>query len=97
MVIEWLRVTVPVAEQARYLAADQEIWTGALARQVGFVGKEVWVRADDPTCVNLVIRWESRAAWQAVPAELLAEVEAAFRAAMGGDYPVLECIEYEVS
>lgn len=96
MVIEWLRITVPVADQARYLAQDAAIWSAALARNAGYLGKEVWVRADDAECVNLVIRWASRAAWHAVPAGLLAETDAAFRAAMGGVYPVIECMDYEV-
>ncbi len=96
MVIEWLQFRVPVADQLRYLAQDAAIWTAALAQNAGYLGKEVWVRADDPECVNLVIRWESRATWKAVPAGLLAETDAAFRAAMGAEYPVLECVDYEV-
>jgi uncharacterized protein (TIGR03792 family) len=96
MVIEWLRFTVPVADQARYVACDRDIWTVALAGNAGFLGKEVWVRHDDPTCLNLVIRWASREEWKAVPGALLAATDAAFRAAMGRDYPVLECIDYEV-
>jgi uncharacterized protein (TIGR03792 family) len=96
MVIEWLQVTVPVADQARYLAADAKIWTAALAAQPGFLGKEVWVRADDPTAVNLIIRWNSRAAWKAVPGAVLAAVEAAFVAAMGQAYPVVACVDLDV-
>ena len=96
MVIEWLRFTVPVADQARYLAQDAAIWTVALAGNAGFLDKQVWVRHDDPTCVNLIIRWASRAEWKAVPAGLLAETDQAFQAAMGAVYPVLECIDYEV-
>jgi uncharacterized protein (TIGR03792 family) len=96
MVIEWLRIRVPVADQGRYIPLDAEIWTTALARNAGFLGKEVWVRHDDPTCVNLVIRWASRGEWKAVPAGLLAETDQAFQAAMGAEYPVLDCIDYEV-
>ncbi|MGL4321505.1 MAG: TIGR03792 family protein [Paracoccaceae bacterium] len=96
MVIEWLRFTVPVVDQARYLAADAEIWTVALAGNPGFLGKEVWVRNDDPTSVNLIIKWASREEWKAVPAGLLAKTDAAFQAAMGAVFPVLDCIDYEV-
>lgn len=96
MVIEWLRFSVPVADQARYVAADAAIWTKALALNAGFLGKEVWARADDPTNLNLVIRWASREDWKAVPEQLLADTDTAFQAAMGAVYPVLECIDYEV-
>lgn len=96
MVIEWLRFAVPLADQARYFAADAAIWTQVLAAQPGFVGKEVWCRHDDPRSVNLVIRWESRDAWKAVPQALLAATDAAFVAAMGREYPVIECVDMDV-
>ncbi|MGL5010911.1 MAG: TIGR03792 family protein [Paracoccaceae bacterium] len=96
MVIEWLRFVVPVADQARYFAADAEIWTAALAAQPGFLGKEVWCRHDAPDQVNLIIRWESRAQWKAVPEGVLRATDAAFRAAMGRDYPVIECVDMDV-
>ncbi len=44
MVKEWLRFRVPVADQARYVAADAAIWSAALARHRGYLGKEVWCR-----------------------------------------------------
>jgi uncharacterized protein (TIGR03792 family) len=96
MVIEWLCIEVPVAEQAPYLAQDAAIWTAALARNTGYLGKEVWVRPDKPTTLNLIIRWASLTDWKAVPAALLAQSDAAFQAALGKVYPVQECITYEV-
>jgi uncharacterized protein (TIGR03792 family) len=96
LVIEWLRFRVPVADQAHYIARDAAIWTATLARYPGFLGKEVWCHAADPDTLNLVIRWESRAAWKAVPQDALDAADAAFVAAMGCRYPVLECVEYMV-
>ncbi len=96
MVIEWLQFRVPVADQARYIATDEAIWSAALAQNDGYLGKEVWCRHDDPQALNLVIRWASRAAWKAVPQDLLAATDAAFVAAMGQSYPVLGCVDYEV-
>ena len=96
MVIEQLTFDVPVARQARFLAEDAAIWTKALAAQPGFMGKEVWREAAAPERLHLVIRWADRAAWQAVPAELLARTDAAFVEALGTSYPVLRCLDQDV-
>ncbi len=97
MVIELLRIRVPLADQARYLAADAAIWSTALAQHDGYLGKEIWAPADDPETLHLVIRWASRAAWHAVPRAHLHQTETAFRAAMGADYPVLSCTDFNVT
>jgi uncharacterized protein (TIGR03792 family) len=96
MVIEWLQIRVPPADQARYIATDAAIWSAALARNKGYLGKEVWCRPNDADILHLVIRWTTRSAWQAVPGDLLAATEAAFARAMGQSYPVLACIDYDV-
>ncbi len=96
MVIEWLRVRVPAADQARFIAMDAQIWTEALAGNAGFLGKEVWRGVEDADVLNLVIRWRTKADWAAVPRALLDETERRFRAAMGAAYPVEACVEYEV-
>ena len=96
MVIEWLRFTVPVADQPRFIAQDAAVWTPTLAAHPGFAGKEVWCAANDPTALNLIIRWDSMAQWQAVPPDILAATDATFQAAMGAVYPVLDCIAYQV-
>ena len=96
MVIEWLRITVPTARQKDYLAQDRLIWTATLASQPGFLGKEVWRDPDSPEILNLVIRWDSLAHWQAVPTSLLAATDAAFVAALGEAFPVALCTRYDV-
>jgi uncharacterized protein (TIGR03792 family) len=96
MVIEQLTFAVPVGDQPRFLAHDAAIWTTVLAVQPGFVAKELWREADAPDRLHLVIRWSDRAAWKAVPADLLARTDAAFAAAMGATYPVLRCLDQDV-
>ncbi|MCC5975960.1 MAG: TIGR03792 family protein [Rubellimicrobium sp.] len=97
MVIERLGYMVPRVMQGAFLEADQAIWTAALATQPGYLGKEVWRPADDPDRLELIIRWDNRAAWKAVPARLLAETEARFRAAFPGEAAFLGCTELEVT
>jgi uncharacterized protein (TIGR03792 family) len=96
LVIEQLSFEVPVADQPRFLAEDAAIWTTALAARPGYLGKEIWREAAAPDQLHLVIRWTDRAAWKAVPADLLARTDAAFVAALGVRYPVLRCLDQDV-
>jgi uncharacterized protein (TIGR03792 family) len=96
MVIEHLTLRVPLALRSRFLEADAAIWTAVLSAQPGFLGKETWVDAADPKAVHLVIRWETRAAWKAVPADLLAATDARMTAALGQPCPVVSCTDLDV-
>ncbi len=97
MVIEWLSFRIDPADQPAWRAADAAIWTPALAAQPGYLGKECWVDRADPASLSLVIRWQSHAAWQAVPRDLLEATEAAFRARLGRGWPVLTCTALDVT
>jgi uncharacterized protein (TIGR03792 family) len=96
MVIEQLTFRVPLSLQPRFLALDAEIWTATLAAQPGYLGKEVWVEADTPETLHLIIRWQTRAAWSAVPAEVLALTDQRFTAALGQVIPVERCLDQDV-
>jgi uncharacterized protein (TIGR03792 family) len=96
MVIEFLTFAVPPAEQPAFLAADAAIWTATLARQPGYLSKEIWRDAAAPDSLRLVIRWSSRDAWHSVPRDLLDATNAAFIAALGREYPVASCTDFDV-
>jgi uncharacterized protein (TIGR03792 family) len=96
MVIEWLSFSVPVADQPAFLAADAAIWTATLAACPGFMGKETWVRADAPDRIDLIIRWNSRADWHAVPRDSLDATETRFRGAFAGQATFLGCTDLDV-
>lgn len=96
MVIEWLTFRLPQTDHARFLALDAEIWTAVLATCPGFLGKEVWRAGADPDALHLIIRWQARADWHAVPPALLAETEARFNAALGRAVPVHRCTDLDV-
>jgi uncharacterized protein (TIGR03792 family) len=96
MVVEHLVIPVPPVAQARFLALDAAIWTAVLAAQPGFLGKEVWADPAAPDRLHLIIRWTDRAAWKAVPADLLAATDLRFAAALGLNLPVASCTGYDV-
>lgn len=96
MIIEHLTVGIPAGSYRTFLEHDAAIWTATLSQQPGYVGKETWIEAEDDTRVHLIIRWETREQWKAVPTDLLAETDARMAAAFGTPVPVLNCTDLEV-
>ena len=75
--IEFLTFEVDPTERDEWLAAEERHWSRYLETRPGFAGKEMWVDGDDPGRVHAVIRWESQAAWDAVPRSDVEAVDAA--------------------
>jgi len=97
MVIEFLKIKVTGENREKYLQLDREIWTKALAKYPGFLGKEVWLNPDQPTEVILVIRWASREEWKSISAQLLEQIEQQFALEIGSiGHQIVESIEYKV-
>lgn len=96
MVIEWLKVRVSPELREKFIQKDAEIWTSMLDSCPGFLGKEVWINPETPTEVVLIIRWESREQWEAVPQERLAQTEQQFDQEFGDQHQIIEAAEYQV-
>jgi uncharacterized protein (TIGR03792 family) len=96
MVIEWLKVRVSPELREKYIQKDAEIWTAMLAQYPGFLSKEVWSDPKTPSELVLIIRWESREAWEAVPPDQLKKTEQKFNQEIGGQDQIIEEREYQV-
>ncbi|MCL6433783.1 MAG: TIGR03792 family protein [Leptolyngbyaceae cyanobacterium HOT.MB2.61] len=97
MVIEWLKIKVSPELREKYIQKDEEIWSTALSRYSGFLGKQVWINPRQQDEVVLVIYWESRDAWNGVSAKHMEETEQRFLKEMGeGTYQIIEEGEYQV-
>ncbi|HBL10396.1 MAG TPA: TIGR03792 family protein [Cyanobacteria bacterium UBA11162] len=96
MVIEWLKIRVKSELREKFIQKDTEIWTSALAKCRGFVGKEVWIDPDTPTDIILIIRWAKREDWSGVSSELLTKTEQEFDQEFDGHYQIIEQAEYQV-
>lgn len=97
MVIELLRIEVSPQYREQYLQLDKEIWTAALAKCPGFLGKEVWLNPDNPSEAILIIRWNSQQEWKSISIELLNETERQFARATGSiHHKIVESTEYQV-
>jgi uncharacterized protein (TIGR03792 family) len=95
MVIEWQKVRVQPEVRGRYLEKDREIWTAGLAREEGFLGKEVWLGEDGE--IILVIRWKSEKDWKGMPKERMDDLDRRFREAVPEGWAWIETRSYEVA
>jgi uncharacterized protein (TIGR03792 family) len=97
MEIEWLKFRVLPELREQFVQQDEEIWTATLSQYPGFLSKEVWINPEDLAELILVIRWESLAAWKAVPADILQQSDQAFAHAMGIEtYDMTETGHYQI-
>jgi uncharacterized protein (TIGR03792 family) len=97
MVIEWLKIRVNPETREKFVGLDQEIWTKALARQSGFLGKEVWINPVVSDEIIVVVHWQTREQWKSIAPDLLAKTEEAFKVSMGIDnYAIIEAQEYQI-
>jgi len=95
MDVEWLRFRVDDGYREQFVQHDNAIWTAALSRYPGFLGKEVWIDPNNDAEVITVIRWNSFEEWQAVPQSILSETETTFSEAMGDTYELLESRHFQ--
>jgi uncharacterized protein (TIGR03792 family) len=96
VVIELLKVKIPSEQREKFIQKDAEIWTAALAKYPGFLGKEVWINPNDGTEVTLIIRWATREQWKAIPQADLVAIDQKFTRVMGFPQKIVASEEYQV-
>ncbi|MDX2243029.1 MAG: TIGR03792 family protein [Leptolyngbyaceae cyanobacterium bins.302] len=97
MVIEWLKFEVTADRRETFIQNDEEIWTATLAKYPGFMGKEVWLAAENPKEVVCVIQWQSFEAWKSIPADVLEATDKQFTRKMGaGSFKLVESNAYQL-
>jgi uncharacterized protein (TIGR03792 family) len=76
-VVELLRLQVPARFRPAWLEAERASWEPWLARQDGFLGRQLFW---DPQREEglLLIRWASRAQWKGIPPEAVGAVQERF-------------------
>ena len=94
IIIEWKTIRIKPEKRGLYLEKDAEIWTPALSREEGFLGKEVWLGEDE---IVLVIRWRGRREWKGGPGERLEGLERRFREEVPDGWEMAGTRVYEVA
>nr|WP_208492055.1 TIGR03792 family protein [aff. Roholtiella sp. LEGE 12411] len=96
VVIEFLKFQVAPDLRENFIQKDAEIWTAALAKFPGFLGKEVWITPNGSQEIIIIIRWATQEQWKAIPQADLQAIEDQFLQAVGKSYPIVESAEYQV-
>jgi uncharacterized protein (TIGR03792 family) len=97
MIIEWLKFEVDAKHRELLIEKDELVWTKALAKYPGFLGKDIWIDARQPNTVVFVIHWANRDAWKTIPASELEQADQEFARQMGTvHYQLKETGEYQV-
>jgi len=97
MVIEWLKFQVAETLRETFIQVDEEIWTAALAKYAGFMGKEVWLSMEKSDEVVCVIQWESLDAWKSIPTNVLDATEKQFSKKIGANsYKLIDTGAYQM-
>ena len=96
MVIELLKFKMNPTVRESFIQKDEEIWTTALTKYPGFLGKEVWINPNDQTEVVIVVKWETRELWKSIPQRDLDAIESKFDASLEFNYEMVESSEYQI-
>ena len=96
MVIELLKFKMNPAGREIFIQKDEEIWTTALTKYPGFLGKEVWINPNDQSEVVIVVQWETRELWKSIPQKDLDAIESKFDASLEFNYEMVESSEYQI-
>lgn len=97
MVIEWLKFHVVPELREKFIQDDEEIWTAALLKFPGYLGKQVWIDPQILDEVVFVIHWESIEQWHAISSTVLDEIENQFAEKTGKDnYKLIEFRKYQI-
>lgn len=71
MIIEELKFEIPTEFQQEFIRKDALIWTALLREIPGFKSKTVNINKDISTEIIIVIYWQSRMHWEAIPKEVI--------------------------
>ncbi|MDJ0696362.1 MAG: TIGR03792 family protein [Cyanobacteria bacterium J06639_18] len=96
MVIELLKFKMDPAVREKFIQKDEDIWTNALRKYSGFLGKEVWINPNDKGEVTIIVQWETREQWKSIPQKDLDVIEAKFDSSLDFNYEMIESSEYQV-
>ena len=99
-VIEHLKLKVPEAARQAWLEAERGSWEPWLARQQGFLGRDLLWNPETEEG-TLLIRWRSREAWKAIPEQEVTAVQQRFEQLareatgqrLGNPFPLLDAGE----
>ena len=77
LIVEELRLTVPLKYKETWIKAEREIWEPWLSKQEGFLGRRIYYN-DKKGEALLLVNWENRELWKNISAEEVNKIQNIF-------------------
>ena len=77
IVVEELRLSVPLKYKETWLKAEEEVWEPWLAQQEGFLGRQIFYNVDTEEAL-LLVSWKSRYLWKNIKTEEVNKMQSIF-------------------
>tara|TARA_B100000925_G_scaffold254729_1_gene207769 strand:- start:294 stop:731 length:438 start_codon:yes stop_codon:yes gene_type:complete len=68
IIVEELRLSVPLKYKETWLNAEEEIWEPWLLKQDGFLGRQIFYNQKTGEAL-LLVKWKNRNLWKTIPDE----------------------------
>ena len=77
LIVEELRLNVPLRYKETWIKAEREIWEPWLSKQEGFLGRRIYYN-DKKGEALLLVNWENRELWKNISAEEVNKIQNIF-------------------
>ena len=77
LIIEELRLNVPAKYKKVWLKAEKQIWEPWLAKQDGFLGRQIFYNEEKEEAL-LLVKWENKKLWKNIAVEEVNRVQNIF-------------------
>ena len=77
LIVEELRLRVPVQYKDNWLNAEKEVWEPWLANKKGFLGREIFYNKEKEEALVLV-KWANKSLWKSISVKEVSEMQSIF-------------------
>ena len=77
LIVEELRLRVPLQYKDNWLNAEKEVWEPWLANQKGFLGRDIFYNEEKEEALVLV-KWANKSLWKSISVKEVSEIQSIF-------------------
>ena len=77
LIVEELRLRVPLQYKDNWLNAEKEVWEPWLANQKGFLGRDIFYNEEKEEALVLV-KWANKSLWKSISVREVSEIQSIF-------------------
>ena len=77
LIIEELRLRVPLQYKDNWLNAEKEVWEPWLANKKGFLGRDIFYNKEKEEALVLV-KWANKSLWKSISVREVSEIQSIF-------------------